>query len=132
MSGLLDSVAHFESRAQEVGLSETGVRALKRRGLATLAKIALAITMPGQAPSEDAIATWMQQHMSGCTLGDQASVRRVIWEGGALATADLREHLSNPEAASNRKVPEAERSRRLEALKSSLPGRDPWILRTTF
>ena len=122
MSGLLDSVAHFEARAQEVGLSDAAVRALRRHGLATLGKVARAISMPGQAPSDESISSWMQQHMSGCTLGDQSALRRLIWEGGALATADLRDQLSNPEAATNRKVPEAERTRRLEALKASLPG----------
>ena len=112
MSGLLDSVAHFEARAQEVGLSDAAVRALRRHGLATLGKVAHAISMPGQAPSDESISSWMQQHMSGCTLGDQSAFRRLIWEGGALATADLRDQLSNPEAATNRKVPEAERARR--------------------
>ena len=122
MSGLLDSVAHFEARAQEVGLSDAGIRALKRHGLATLGKVAHAIAMPGQAPSDEAITSWMQLNMQGCTLGDQSAFRRLIWEGGALATADLRDQLSNPEAATNRKVPEAERTRRMDALKAALPG----------
>ena len=122
MSGLLDSVAHFEARAQEVGLSDTGVRALRRHGLATLGKVAHAISMPGQPPSVEALAVWMQGNMAGCTLGDQAAFRRLIWEGGALATADLRDQLCNPDSANNCKVPEAERTRRLDALKSSHPG----------
>ena len=105
-----------------MGLSDTAVRALRRHGLATLGKVAHAISMPGQPPSDETISSWMQQNMAGSTLGDQSALRRLIWEGGALATADLRDQLSNPDAATNRKVPEAERTRRMDALKASLPG----------
>ena len=52
----------------------------------------------------------------------ETALRRLIWEGGALATAELRDQLTNPDGSSQRKVPDAERIRRMDALRTSLSG----------
>ena len=122
MTSLLDSEAHFELRAGEVGLSSASLAALKGHGLATLGKVAHAISTPGSAPAPDALEDWVRDNLRGASLGDHAALRRLIWEGGALATAELRDQLTNPDGAAQRKVPDAERSRRMDVLRVSLSG----------
>ena len=122
MSSFLDSEAHFELRAAEVGLSTNALSALKRRNLATLGKLAHVVSSPGSAPQPEALADWIRDNLKNASLGDQACVRRLIWEGGALAAAELRDQLTNPEGLSQRKVPDAERTKRLQLLKNSLNG----------
>ena len=122
MTSLLDSEAHFELRAGEVGLSTPSLNALKGHGLATLGKVAHAISTPGAAPAPEALEEWVRDNLRGANLGDHAALRRLIWEGGALATAELRNQLTNPDGAAHRKVPDAERSRRMDTLRASLSG----------
>ena len=122
MSSLLDSEAHFEMRAAEVGLSANALSALKGHNLATLGKLAHVVSSPGSVPQPEALADWVRDNLRNASLGDQACVRRLIWEGGALATAELRDQLTNPEGSSQRKVPDAERTKRLQLLKGSLNG----------
>ena len=122
MSSLLDSEAHFELRAAEVGLSTNALSALKGHNLATLGKLAHVVSSPGSPPQPEALADWIRDNLRNASLGDQACVRRLIWEGGALATAELRDQITNPEGSSQRKVPDAERTKRLQLLKSSLNG----------
>ena len=122
MSSLLDSAAHFELRAGEVGLPSASISSLKSHGLATLGKVAHAISTPGTAPSSEALEDWVRDNLRGANLGDHAALRRLIWEGGALAPAELRGQLTNPDGSSQRKVPDAERIRRMDALRVSLSG----------
>ena len=105
-----------------MGLSTTSLNALKGHGLATLGKVAHAISTPGAAPAPEALEEWVRDNLRGANLGDHAALRRLIWEGGALATAELRDQLTNPDGAAHRKVPDAERSRRMDTLRASLSG----------
>ena len=117
-----DSEAHFELRAAEVGLSTNALSALKGHNLATLGKLAHVVSSPVSPPQPEALADWIRDNLRNASLGDQACVRRLIWEGGALATAELRDQITNPEGSSQRKVPDAERTKRLQLLKNSLNG----------
>ena len=122
MSSLLDSEAHFEKRASEIGMSGASLQALQAHGVATMGNIAHIIGTPGQPLADADVEVWMRLHLPAATLGDQASLRRLIWEGGALATAELKEQLTHPDSSAQKKVPEAERSRRMAHLRASLPG----------
>ena len=73
MSSLLDSEAHFELRAGEVGLSSASISSLKSHGLATLGKVAHAISTPGTAPSSEALEDWVRDNLRGANLGDCSS-----------------------------------------------------------
>ena len=98
MSSLLDSEAHFELRAAEVGSQRQCLQRLEG------AQLGHVVSSPGSVPQPEALADWVRDNLRNASLGDQACVRRLIWEGGALATAELRDQLTNPEGSSQRKV----------------------------
>ena len=59
--------------------------------------------------------------MPGASSADVASVRRLLFEGQTLALQQLRLQLTEPESTAKR-VPEAERDRRMALLRNSLSG----------
>ena len=52
LSALLDSEATFAQQAEECGLSEPWITALKDNGVATFAMLSFAITSPGTVASD--------------------------------------------------------------------------------
>ena len=62
------------------------------------------------------------KEMSQGPTGPCAEAPAPLSPGLALAAAELRDELTNPEGSSQRKVPDAERTKRLQLLKSSLNG----------
>ena len=67
MSSLLDSEAHFELRAAEVGLSTNALSALKGHNLATLGKLAHVVSSPGSPPQPEALADWIRDNLRNAT-----------------------------------------------------------------
>ena len=122
MSSLIDSSAHFKRRASEVGLSSTGWATLETLGLTSIGKAAYAITSPGEAVTESVFKDWIADNAANLALGDQACLKRLIFEAQTLVAADLRDQVSGSSGATPRKVPEAERDRRLNDLRMALPG----------
>ena len=60
-------------------------------------------------------------HVPGASAADLASLRRLLFEAQTLALAQMRMQITEPDSASKR-VPEAERERRLASLRTSLTG----------
>ena len=58
---------------------------------------------------------------TGASAADLASLRRLLFEAQTLALAQMRMQITEPDSASKR-VPEAERERRLASLRTSLTG----------
>ncbi|CAE7272721.1 unnamed protein product [Symbiodinium sp. CCMP2592] len=109
MSSLIDSGAHFKRRADEVGLSSAGWTILQ----------ALGITSP---VTEPIFRDWVADNAAGMTLGDQSCVKRLVFESQTLVVAELRDQVSGSQSSAPRRVPEAERDRRLNDLRAALPG----------
>ena len=112
MASVLTSVAHFEKRAREVGLSEDVLRTLKRIGLNTMAKLAHAVGRPGEPLPEATMAAWLAAQLPASTVGDQAGVKQVLFEAQTLLVAELREQVTQPERMFSRPMPTAEREQR--------------------
>lgn len=58
ISGLVDSEAHFESRANEYGTPAAFLQALKREGILTVGHLAFAVFRPGAEFNEREFDTW--------------------------------------------------------------------------
>ncbi|CAE7222589.1 unnamed protein product [Symbiodinium sp. CCMP2592] len=56
------------------------------------------------------------------TLGDQSCLKRLVFESQTLVVAELRDQVSGSQSSAPRRVPEAERDRRLNDLRAALPG----------
>ena len=102
MSSLIDSSALFKRRAHDLGLSSGGWTVLEGLGLTSIGKAAYSITSPGEPVTE--------------------AVFRAVFEAQTLVVADLRDQVTGSQSSTPRKVPEAERDRRLNDLKVALPG----------
>ena len=122
MSSLIDSTAHFKRRADEVGLSSAGWTILHAQGITSVGKAAYTITSPGEPVTEPIFRDWVADHAAGLTLGDQSCLKRLVFESQTLVVAELRDQVSGSHSSAPRKVPEAERDRRLGDLRTALPG----------
>ena len=122
MSSLIDSTAHFKRRADAVGLSSAGWTILRAQGITSVGKAAYTITSPGEPVTEPIFRDWVADHAAGLTLGDQSCLKRLVFESQTLVVAELRDQVSGSHSSAPRKVPEAERDRRLGDLRTALPG----------
>ena len=122
MSSLIDSTAHFKRRADEVGLSSAGWTILRAQGITSVGKAAYTITSPGEPVTEPIFRDWVADHAAGLTLGDQSCLKRLVFESQTLVVAELMDQVSGSHSSAPRKVPEAERDRRLGDLRTALPG----------
>ncbi|CAE7476567.1 unnamed protein product, partial [Symbiodinium sp. CCMP2592] len=119
---IIDSGAHFKRRADEVGLSSAGWTILQALGITSVGKAAYTITSPGEPVTEPIFRDWVADNAAGMTLGDQSCLKRLVFESQTLVVAELRDQVSGSQSSAPRRVPEAERDRRLNDLRAALPG----------
>lgn len=90
MSLLIDSQYQFESMAREAGLSDPVLNALTAGGISTLSKLAYWVSQPG-VPLETRFQTETRNLFGpGLSIGDSASLKRLIFEAQALAVQSLK------------------------------------------
>ena len=122
MASLVDSEAHSKKRAEEMTMSERGIRALTR-GITTLGKLAFAHGQPGVPIVAAEFDTFSQDVLGAmASIGDRAVLKRLLFEGHTFVISQLKEQVTNPEAAQSRKIPQVERDARMLDLKRRLPG----------
>ena len=123
MTSLVDSEAHLKKRAEEMAMSERGVRALLARGIATLGKLVFAHGQPGVPIVSGEFDTFSQDVLGAvASIGDRAVLKRLLFEGHTFMISQLKEQVTNPEAAPSRKIPQVERDARMLELKRRPPG----------
>ena len=123
MASLIDSSAQFDQRAQEIGLSRASIGRLHRAGIVTLGVLAYSHGQPGQAISDDAFNAWVRDNIDNAmSLGDQAMIKRLLFEAHMLVLASLKEQVTTPDAAAHRKVPASERESKMANIKTTLVG----------
>ena len=122
MSSLVESEHHFSKRCQEVGLTDPTCRALSTLGVSSLGRLAYAVGQPGQAVPSEEWDSFVNAHFGGITLGEQAALKRLLFESQTLVLSDLREQISHPDRWATRSVPPVERDKRMQLLKASLKG----------
>ena len=81
LSSLLDSEATFAQQAEECGLSEPWITALKDNGVATFAKLSFAITSPGTVATDDQVTRFLNNMRAGvvATIADFAAFKRFFF-----------------------------------------------------
>ena len=122
MSSLVDSTAQFETQLQDTGLGLPLVTSLKTHGVRTLAQLAFTVGQPGQPIADAAIEALIQAAAGRApTLSETSILKRVAFEAQTYLTATLRQAVDRTDDAP-RKIPMAERSTRMEALRVNLAG----------
>ena len=123
MTSIVDSKAHLLKRCSDVGMSERATTQLVQNNLDTMGKLAFSIGQPGQ-PLDNAEFENYARNTLGALMSqaDAAVVKRLVFEGHTLVLGQLRELVTDPNAAANRKLPAIEREHRMADLKRRLTG----------
>ena len=125
LSSLLDSEATFTQQAEECGLSEPWITALKDSGVATFAKMSFAITSPGTVATDDQVTRFLNTVRPGivATIADFAAFKRILFESQTLMIHRFKSAAKGDEAIPKR-MSAPERDARLTRLKDHLRGLD--------
>ena len=122
MATILDSTAAFDARALEHGLTEDQLGRLKLKGLNNLSKLAFAISTPGTSPDDESLKTLVHDDPDMVTVGQLASIRRLMFDAQTLCAAQVKHILAGTEATRKAELVPAERAQRIEEQRTRLVG----------
>ena len=122
MATILDSTAAFSARAVEHGLTQTQLQRLNGNGITSLSQLAFALTTPGTSPADDALRGLLHDDPDQVTVGQLASIRRLMFDAQTLSAAQVKHVLSGSEAAKKAELVPAERAQRIQDQKVRLAG----------
>ena len=104
-------------------VSDRGKAALVNAGFETLGQLAFGVGQPGMPVPEQEFQRFATNIFGAmANMRDIASLKRLLFESQTMTLAQLREQISNPEAALSRKIPPIEREAKMRQLKARLPG----------
>ena len=123
MTSIVDSKAHLAKRCADMGMSERAIAQLTLNNLDTMGKVAFSIGQPRQ-PLDNAEFNEYARNTLGAMMSqaDAAVLKRLVFEGHTLVLGQLRELVTDPNAALSRKLPAVEREHRMEELRQRLSG----------
>eukprot|EP00435_Cladocopium_sp_Y103_P030754 s2321_g7.t1 len=124
MASIVDSEAQFDLRLSQVKVPVLLQRALKTAGVNTISSLAYSFGQPGQPIQSDEFTAWVKSLEPTASVGGVAALKRLLFESQTQLLADLKDKILNPEPASARRVPAAERDARLANLRARLIGVD--------
>ena len=121
MTSVVDSRAHFLKRCRDMGMTDRAVNSLTTGNLDTTGKLAFAIGQPGH-PLDAAEFGVFAQNTLGAMINqaDTAVLKRLVFEGHTLVLGQLRELVTDPNAAASRKLPAVEREHRMTELRQEV------------
>ena len=120
---VLDSEASFRERCLKIGLSPELLERLVTVGYNTFGKLAFAASSTPQGLTDDAVDSWLATVITPAPSAFQVSViRRLLYESHSLNVADLKSRVEGASEGSVRRLPQAERTERLEAQRRRLSG----------
>ena len=123
MTSIVDSRAHFLKRCTDMGMTERGLAQLVQGNVDTMGKVAFAVGQPGHPLDNNEFNNFAQNILGGLiNQADTAVLKRLVFEGHTLVLGQLRELVSDPNAAASRKLPAIEREDRLTQLRQRLAG----------
>ena len=122
MTSPVDSAPYFVQRAEEISLARRVSDALKARGVTTLAQLAFCVGQPGQVLAQADFDAWSESILANLTVGEKASLRRLILEAQTMLVASLKDMAEPSESAAPKKVGVAERNARMDQLRTQLAG----------
>ena len=112
MTSPVDSAPYFVQRR----VSD----ALKAKGVTTLAQLAFCVGQPGQVLAQADFDTWSESILANLTVGEKASLRRLVLEAQTMLVASLKDMAEPSESAAPKKVGVAERNARRISFAPSL------------
>ena len=123
MTSIVDSVAHLEKRCSDMGMSQRGIQQLMQGNLDTMGKIAFAVGQPGHPLDQNEFLNFAQNTRGAMiSQADTAVLKRLVFEGHTEVLVQLRELVTDPNAAASRKLPAVECEHRMTQLKQRLQG----------
>ena len=90
MTSQVDSAVYFSQRAAEVSLTTRVVTALQDAGLKALSQLAFCVGQPGQLLPQTDFDNWANSLLQNMTIGEKASLRRLILESQTMLVATLK------------------------------------------
>ena len=117
MTSPVDSAPYFVQRAAR-RVSD----ALKAKGVTTLAQLAFCVGQAGQVLAQADFDAWSESILANLTVGEKASLRRLILEAQTMLVALLKDMAEPSESAAPKKVGVAERNARMDQLRTQLAG----------
>ena len=99
MTSPVDSAPYFVQRAEEISLARRVSDALKAKGVTTLAQLAFCVGQPGQVLAQADFDTWSESILANLTVGEKASLRRLILEAQTMLVASLKDMAEPSESA---------------------------------
>ena len=119
LSSLLDSEATFSQQADECGLSEPWITALKNNAVATFAKLSFAITSPGRVATDDQVTRFLNNMRPGvvATIADFSAFKRGLFESQTLMIHRFKSAAKGDKAVP-KKLSAPERDARLSQLRN--------------
>jgi hypothetical protein len=122
-SSILDSEATFVQQAEDAGLTQLWVDALKTSSLATFAKLAFAVTSPGTVATDEQVNRFLNTLRPGApaTIAELAAFKRILFESQTLMMHSFKAAAKGEDSAPKR-MAQPERDARLERQREQLRG----------
>jgi hypothetical protein len=106
-----------------MGMSQRGIQQLMQGNLDTMGKIAFAVGQPGHPLDQNEFLNFAQNTRGAMiSQADTAVLKRLVFEGHTEVLGQLRELVTDPNAAASRKLPAVECEHRMTQLKQRLQG----------
>ena len=125
-----DGFFHFGFRsdlcaAEDAGLSQPWIEALRNNYLATFAKLSFAVTSPGVVATDEQVTRFLNTLRDGtaATIAELAAFKRLLFESQTLMMHNFKSVAKGDDAAPKRMAP-PEREARLERQRQQLCGLD--------
>ena len=124
-SSILDSEATFVQQAEDAGLTQPWIDALRNNQLATFAKLSFALTSPGTVATDEQVTRFLNTLRGGtaATISELAAFKRLLFESQTLMMHNFKSVAKGDDAAPRRMAP-PERDARLERQRQQLRGLD--------
>jgi hypothetical protein len=124
-SSILDSEATFLQQAEESGLSQLWIDALKDNSVATFAKLSFAVTSQGTVATDEQVNRFLttMRADTAATIADLAAFKRLLFESQTLMMHSFKATAKGDETAPKRMAP-PEREARLGRQREQLRGLD--------
>ena len=124
-SSILDSEATFTQQAEDAGLTQPWIDALKNNSLATFAKLSFALTSPGTVATDEQINRFLNTMRGGVapTIAELAAFKRLLFESQTLMMHSFKS-TARGDDTTPKKLAAPEPEARLELQRDQLRGLD--------
>ena len=119
---LVDSIAAFTVRCDEIDDSRQMAMLLNRQGINTFSSMAFSIGTPNQPPTDAAFEQFAQRVFTLPSMGQTGKLRRLLFEAQTFVLAQLKMAVSGDQSSTARKLPVPEKQARIADLKQRVNG----------